>query len=311
MKQTSAIFLTFFLTFTAITLFGQLSVTTNNSQPDNSAMLDVKSTTKGFLPPRMTTTEQNSIVSPVAGLIVFNTDTKSINVFSGNSWISLFPLNYNWKCGAPFTDTRDGMVYGTIMIGMQCWMKDDLNYGTRIDGSLNQSNNGLGEKYCYNNLESNCAIYGGLYQWDEVMNYTSSSNSNPSGRQGLCPDGWHIPSDAEWCQMECFLDGTVNCALYGWVGTDAGGKMKDAGNQHWPSPNTGASNSSGFTGLPGGYRTNAGGFANLLTTITYWSSKASSASHAWYSVLQNPSAQIGRDDSELTSLGFSARCVKD
>jgi uncharacterized protein (TIGR02145 family) len=77
----------------------------------------------------------------------------------------------------------------------------NLNIGTMINNAVNQTNNSIIEKYCYGYNAANCAIYGGLYQWDEIMIYTASSNANPSGRQGICPTGWHIPSDAEWRQF--------------------------------------------------------------------------------------------------------------
>jgi len=91
----------------------------------------------------------------------------------------------------PFTDARDGKTYNTVLIGTQCWMRENLNIGTRIDGSQNQTDNGTIEKYCYDDLESNCDIYGGLYQWDEAMQYVTTQ-----GVQGICPAGWHLPTDA-------------------------------------------------------------------------------------------------------------------
>ncbi|MBK7215160.1 MAG: fibrobacter succinogenes major paralogous domain-containing protein [Bacteroidales bacterium] len=122
-------------------------------------------------------------------------------------------------------------IYRTIQIGNQCWLKDNLNIGSRINGSLDQTDNGIIEKYCYNNLESNCDNYGGLYQWGETMNYSTSE-----GSKGICPDGWHIPRDIEWIALRIYLGGIDT----------AGGKMKEPRNSHWHSPNTGATNSSGF-----------------------------------------------------------------
>ena len=87
-------------------------------------------------------------------------------------------------------------------------MKQNLNIGTRIDGSQDQTNNLVIEKYCYNNDEANCNVYGGLYQWNELMNYAPSSDANPSSCPGICPTGWHFPSDAEWCMVTQYLDPT-------------------------------------------------------------------------------------------------------
>ena len=215
-----------------------------------------------------------------------------------------------WICGQPITDSRDAQAYNTVMIGTQCWFKQNLNIGTMINNAVNQTNNGIIEKYCYGDNAANCAIYGGLYQWDEFMNYTTSSNANPSGRQGICPTGWHIPSDAEWCQLETYLDATVNCTATGWRGTDAGGKMKEAGTSHWTSPNTGATNSSGFTALPGGYRNVGGGFYDLSNDTNLWSAAESSATEAWRRSLNYSTAQVYRNYGNK-AYGFSGRCCKD
>ncbi len=85
-------------------------------------------------------------------------------------------------------DDRDGQqYYSTVLIDDQCWMAENLNYGDQIDGMYNQTNNSIIEKYCYNDLESNCDSLGGLYQWNELMEYTTEE-----GTQGICPDGWHV-----------------------------------------------------------------------------------------------------------------------
>ena len=95
--------------------------------------------------------------------------------------------------------------------------------------------------------------YGVLYNWSAAMNGAATSNTTPSDVQGVCPSGWHLPSDAEWKQLEMYLGMTRQQAdEYGWRGTDEGGKMKHPGTEYWGSPNTGATNSSGFTALPGG-----------------------------------------------------------
>ena len=206
-------------------------------------------------------------------------------------------------CGQPVT--WGGKSYQTVKIGTQCWFRENLNIGTRINSSQDQTNNGVIEKYCFYNNESNCNTYGGLYQWDELMQYVTTQ-----GVKGLCPDGWHIPTDAEWCQMEIFLDATVVCENTGWRGTDAGGKMKETGTTHWSSPNTGATNSSGFTALPGGNRYSGGGFDNLANDAVFWSAAESSYANAWRRGLYYNYAQVSRGSYGKTT-GFSGRCVKD
>ena len=197
----------------------------------------------------------------------------------------------------PFTDERDGKNYNTVLIGTQCWMAQNLNIGTKINGSQNQTNNQVIEKYCYNDLESNCDIYGGLYQWDEAMQYVTTA-----GVQGICPAGWHLPTDAEWTILTTFLGGE----------SVAGGKMKEIGTTHWLSPNTGATNSSAFTALPGGYREWSGGFQTITYYAKFWSSSESSSFYAWYRYLDYYYAVAHRWDGyfDKTS-GFSGRCVKD
>ncbi|MBK7175282.1 MAG: hypothetical protein IPH84_19155 [Bacteroidales bacterium] len=151
------------------------------------------------------------------GLSCATTYNRYVWAYSSCGYSSVTPISQTtiwclWTCGQPIIDSRDGKEYNTVLIDSQCWLAENLNIGTRINGSDNQTNNGVIQKYCMNDLESNCSIYGGLYQWDEMMNYTSSSSANPSGRQGICPEGWHIPSLNELCQMQTFLDPTMLCS---------------------------------------------------------------------------------------------------
>jgi len=107
-----------------------------------------------------------------------------------------------FSCGSNLTDIRDNKVYPTVQIGSQCWMAANLNYGTILNSSQVQNDNCLSEKYCYNDVTGNCTKYGGLYQWDEVMKYDDS----PAG-QGLCPAGWHVPTETEWTTLFNFYLG--------------------------------------------------------------------------------------------------------
>jgi uncharacterized protein (TIGR02145 family) len=191
-------------------------------------------------------------------------------------------------CGQPYTDTRNYKVYNTVAIGNQCWMKENMNIGNRINGSLGQANNAAIEKYCYGDLESNCDIYGGLYQWDEMMQYTTTS-----GGQGICPDGWHIPTITEYSDMITYLGGS----------SVAGGKLKEDGLTRWALPNTGATNSSGFTGLPGGGYVS--GFHDLTTYGYFWSSD-----HTYdIEYLMYNSAGSGQTTG-TKSYGYSVRCIR-
>lgn len=98
-----------------------------------------------------------------------------------------------FSCGQLLTDIRDGQTYPTILLGTQCWMRTNLDYGIHISGKNSQYDNCQTEKYCFNNESTNCSFFGALYQWDELMQYQQSP-----GVQGLCPPGWHIPTKNEW-----------------------------------------------------------------------------------------------------------------
>jgi len=465
----------FFLIFLQLlitsSLFAQVGINVDNSAPDPSAMLDVKSTTKGFLPPRMNTTQRDAIATTVTGLVIFNTDCNDLQLFNGTGWIPVgnsgtvstpgtitgnanpcinaagetysisalpgatgymwtvptgsaitggqgttsitvnfgttngavfvsgygscwrslgsylgislesLPLSpeagthvssvtqiiWNWNavqdaigykwnitndyetaidmvaattqtetglscntsysryvwaynacgasspalmtqatencssnCGQPFTDVRDGKSYNTVLIGSQCWMAQNLNIGTKIPGVQNQNNNQIIEKYCYNDDENNCNVYGGLYQWNEMMQYITTQ-----GVQGICPTGWHIPTDDEWITVKTFLGGE----------SVAGGKMKstgtiEAGTGLWYSPNTGATNESGFTAVPVGFRFSSGTFDFIGYDGFWWSSSEVNSSIAWSSYLDyNFSYLFSSYDGK--EYGLSVRCLRD
>ncbi len=286
--------------FLNISIKAQVAINTDGSAPDNSAMLDVKSTAKGVLITRLTQTQIEAITSPANGLVVFCTNDGKFYAFrqNDNEWkeIAFGTGTISPPCGTPVYDSRDGKSYNTVLIGTQCWMAENLNIGTMINGSSNQTDNSTIEKYCYDNNTSNCDTYGGLYQWDEMMQYTTQQ-----GTQGICPSGWHIPTDDEWITLTNFLGGVLI----------AGGKMKETGTTHWSSPNTGATNESGFTALPGGYRSYASGsFYTLGLYGFFWSSSEHSDSYAMSRRLRHNSADVYRFYYN-TGNGYSVRCLKN
>jgi len=128
-----------------------------------------------------------------------------------------------------------------LRIGTQVWMGENLNVGTRIEVDKDQTDNQVIEKYCYNGSENNCNEYGGLYQWNEMMQYNQADTTEIGTTQGICPEGWHIPTGAEWDVLLSYVGGDV-------------GKLKETGTAHWNAPNVGATNETGFTALPGGMR---------------------------------------------------------
>ena len=209
----------------------------------------------------------------------------------------------------PITD-YDGNVYQTVQIGNQVWMSENLKTthyanGTAIplvEDSLEWDNMGYTDKaYCYyDNSSSNKDTYGALYNWAAAMNGASSSSANPSGVQGVCPDGWHLPSDTEWTELTDYLGGL----------DVAGGKMKETGTVHWVSPNTGATNSSGFTALPGGYRHMIGNFSIIGWQAFFWSSTEGNSGNAWYRILSWGYSGV-YSDYFYKETGFSVRCLRD
>ena len=359
--------------------------------PASSALIDMSSTTKGFLPPRMTQEQIYAIPNPADGLLLYCTNCGSegtglLSMFFAGEWHSFSSNNcfsvptaptegahivsenqiiwkwnvvtgatgYKWSIendyttaqdmGASITKIESGLIgsnsymrfvwaynacgnslvtslssvtsppfpcgdlvsyeghqYNTVQIGDQCWFKDNLNIGVRIDVNQDQSNNSIIEKYCQNNLESNCNNYGGLYQWNESLNYLDQQ-----GNQGICPAGWHIPTNDDWCTLTTYIDATVNCYTQGWNGTDGGRKMKSTSG--W-NINGNGTNESGFTAFPGGH-SSGGAFLNLGNSAVFWSSSAYDSSNRWYWSLFYNQIQVGHDDMIITG-GCSLRCIKD
>ncbi len=271
------------------------------STVDSSAILDLSSENRGFLPPRMNTTKIDSIFSPAEGLVVYNTTLGTLMYFDGADWSMMKNMDGE-SCG---TVSYESQTYETVIIGKQCWLAGNLNVGLAILGDQDQSENSIIEKYCYDDKPDSCAVYGGLYQWAEMVQYlngasnTTSWDPAPSGHvQGICPPGWHIPKDLEMDVLEEYLGGS----------TVAGGKMKETGTEHWQSPNTGATNESGFTGLPGGV--GGGIYMYINTSGTWWISTESDDTHSWRFRLHYTSEGISRTTWSKDA-AYSVRCIKN
>ena len=209
-----------------------------------------------------------------------------------------------WQCGDPLEDPRDGQTYNTVLIGEQCWMAENLNVGTRINGVDDQTDNSTIEKYCYGDDVANCNTYGGLYQWDEMMQYVTNE-----GAQGICPTGWHLPIDNEWKTLEMELGMTQAQADAGsWRGTDQGLQMKSTSG--WYNNDNGT-NSSGFTGLPGGNRFTTGDYSSMGYNGWWWSATEYSSSGWWHRYLSYFRDNVFRYYNFDKKYGFSVRCLKD
>ena len=212
-------------------------------------------------------------------------------------------------CGCVAPVLYEGQTYATVQIGEQCWFRKNLDAGSMVSGNINQSNNGIMEKFCYDNNPENCDTYGGLYEWREAMQYITGE-----GAQGICPTGWHIASDDEWKILEGTIDSQYPVEDPEWDNTglrglDAGGKLKETSSIHWDTPNTGATNESGFTGLPGGSQSGSGVFNNINAQGVFWTSSQQNTNSAFDRRLIYNDAAIFRD-ADSKQNGLSLRCIK-
>jgi uncharacterized protein (TIGR02145 family) len=217
-----------------------------------------------------------------------------------------FEFATNIPCPGMPTVSYVGQVYNTIQIFSQCWLKENLNVGSMINGSQNQTNNSIIEKYCYENEPDSCTKYGGLYQWDEVMQYTTQQ-----GAQGICPPGWHLPTDEEWKVLEGAVDsqyaiGDPEWDGAGFRGYDAGTNLKTT--TGW-DVNGNGTDLFGFSGLPGGERRDFGDFTWDGWSALWWSSLEAGIT-AWYHQLYFLYPGISWYNI-LKVNGYSVRCLKD
>jgi len=258
--------------------------------------LEVNSTTKGLLPPRMTETQRDGISSPATGLLIFQTDgIPGYYYYTGTDWIGLVGNGSGGNSTSALIDC-DGNIYHTIAIGDQLWMAENLRvtHYRNGDAIANVTDSTAWAAlstgaYCwYDNDQAANEKYGALYNW-----YTVDDS------RGLCPEGWHVPTHAEWTTLTTYLGGT----------SVAGGKMKSTSNL-WNSPNTDATNISSFSGLPGGLRYHSSSFDAIGNHGKWWSSSEITSNNARFRELYYG---IGYVFVSYTSkqFGFSVRCLRD
>jgi uncharacterized protein (TIGR02145 family) len=284
------------------------SQSTNSEVNGNIVRLGSKSITGAF---------SNTVNNVLPGTTYY---VKAFATTSSNSYYGdekSFTTPDNMK--QPVIDI-DNNIYYPVNIGDQTWL--NLNVRTshypdgsvieRIDDQLVWFNMPWYNKvYCwYENYASLAAEYGNLYTWPAAMNLYSRDNI-PTGKiQGICPDGWHLPDDEEWKQLEMYLGmSREEVDLENWRGTDEGGKMKYEGTQSWNIPNTLATGESGFRALPAGIRNGAGYFENMGTSTRFWSSSIR-GDYAWIRQLDFNSSRIYRGTIGVYE-GNSVRCIKD
>lgn len=201
---------------------------------------------------------------------------------SASQAVTVFPANSGFLCGQPLTDVRDNQIYATQQIGTQCWMSQNLNYGIYILSQTYQYDNCIPEKFCYSDLASSCTQYGGLYQWDELIQYETTE-----GAQGLCLPGWHIPTESEWNVLFSHLNGNGN----------AGDSLKAGG-------------TTGFNALLAGvrYLNIEWSFGNMTTF--FWTSTLDSQLHAIAHGMHMENNSVSLYNSSRAN-AFSVRCLKD
>ncbi|MBT6226470.1 MAG: hypothetical protein HOI47_07430 [Candidatus Scalindua sp.] len=254
--------------------------------------------------------DTSDCTSQNAGSIRFNgTNFEGCN---GTEWVALDCCSSSFVCGTDQVQDADGNSYNTVQIGSQCWMAENLNVGTNNTGYL--TDNDVIEKHCYGDHalgDVNCATEGGLYPWDEAMQY-----STEKGAQGICPTGWHIPTDSEWKTLEMELGMTqedadlfTDTGVYRGVDEEVGTQLKEGG-------------TSGFEAIMAGYRDGGtwGYYQGRLTaglpyyTTGFWTStlKLDIGAPIFHGLNDFQSAS-GRQTSNRGQLGFSnsVRCLKD
>lgn len=219
--------------------------------------------------------------------------------------LTLFILSFviakgqDFKCGDYLIDNRDGKIYATVLIGSQCWMKENLNIGLMISNTKVQTDNLLIEKYCYGDDSLNCTKFGALYQWQEAMDYQTSESV-----QGICPKGWYLPSDNDWKILEIYLGMTQKQADFknDFRGTDQGTQIIQGG-------------SSGFDALFAGvYHGVNKDFSGIGTYSYFWTSTSDTNAFQYRRGIRYDETRVFRgsanvDESPL--YGYCIRCLKN
>ena len=236
--------------------------------------------------------------------------------------ILLIPVFARSQKTDSISDARDGEVYRIVKIGNQWWMAENLRAISMPDSTPLVPGNGLGDitgndstAYYFWYQDDSLSFsqaYGALYTWASAMNLESGPDTVRDRIQGVCPTGWHLPSDEDWKRLELVL-GMDELWLdsLGWRGTNEGGKLKETGYQHWNSPNLGASNESGFRALPAGYRHKGGEFRYLRYDAYFWSATQADSGFAYARAVNTYHEQVMRHNVYNKEHGFSIRCVMD
>jgi len=258
----------------------------NTTTPHATAMLDVVSNNKGFLPPRMSAAARDSIVSPAAGLIIYCTTSNCLNFFNGTDWVelcgSLAPSAF--VCGATFIDQRDGKVYPSVSIGGKCWMAKGLAF----NASGSQANTGA---YHPDSV-------GRYYLWTNALQGSPALTLGGTGIvKGVCPTGWHLPSKEEFDALSAAVVDDGNTL-----------KRQDQGGGTGQGTNT-----TGFGQiLAGRYSASTSTFQSVGASSFLWSStEGATTARAYYQAMDNTFPDIYVIEGLHANLFYNVRCVKD
>ncbi len=230
-----------------------------------------------------------------------------------------------WNNSSSFTDSRDNKTYSQIQIGTQCWMAENLDYGTYVPIVTGEGAFGT-QKYCYGDNTANCTTWGGLYEWQEMMNGSSGCNGTaplPESNarcltmvQGICPTGWHVPAHYEWTLLERNVGTCPNCFPYdittfGGLGVDEGANLLSGGSSGFEALLAGRSTSGG---------TGSGAFSLSGSMGAFWSSLdyldgSPPSPYAWSPIIA-PSwypnqVYVNGSSAGPGGFGYSVRCLKD
>jgi uncharacterized protein (TIGR02145 family) len=266
---------------------------TGNPMTIEMEVSDDNGTTWDFPCTQITGDVGTGITSGTNKHIVWNFGAEHPNEYDDQFRIKIIANDGGGAMGEPCpgipTVTYEGKTYNTVLIGAQCWLKENLDVGTMIQGNQDALNNGIIEKYCYNNDLNNCDTYGGLYQWNEAMQYVTTQ-----GTKGICPDGWHIPTLSEFETLKAAVNNDGNALKAVGQGTGSGA----------------GTNTSGFSALLAGCRLYNGSWFNLGQHTYLQSSTGYDWSVAYNLQLYDYSVVVllwieYKDD------GLSIRCLND
>ena len=255
--------------------------------------LSLTSKVTGTLPIANGGTGQTTATAALNALLPAQSQSTTIGATLKSNGTNSYWDNFS---ASDIVQDQSGNVYNTIAIGTQIWFKENLRTKKYRSGALipvktnTDTSTIVGQMYYYNNDSlTNYSVYGALYNWKATQNSDS-----------LCPVGWHVPTDAEWTTLTTYLGGE----------SVAGGKMKSVGTAYWNNPNTDATNESGFSALPGGWRNNEGSYVSMRVNAVFWSATEDYSSLAWFRGLFYDNGNVGRV-SFNKSFGFSVRCLKN